>query len=101
MSKPSGTIKIKMFGSVSIRFFLGLTLGLLVGWVPVGAQSESGFLVLEGANLIDGTGGNLRLDQVVVIEDDRIRQVGARGSFVYPKGAKVRVFKQDFGGSCR
>ena len=89
MSKPGGPIKIKMFGAASIRFFLGLTLCLLLGWVPVWAQSESDYLVLEGANLIDGTGGGLRLDQVVVIEDDRIRQVGARGSLVYPKGAKI------------
>jgi len=46
-------------------------------------------LVLEGARLIDGTGGAPRENSAIVIQGDRIAAVGTAGQLTYPKGARV------------
>lgn len=45
--------------------------------------------VLEGAMLIDGTGGEPMQNSVVVIEGDKILRVGHKGDFRYPSNAQV------------
>ncbi|MEE2822917.1 MAG: amidohydrolase family protein [Acidobacteriota bacterium] len=56
-------------------------------WI-VASQSSS-LIVIEGATLIDGTGGAPIVDSVVVIEKDRILKVFRRGEQDYPVGARV------------
>ncbi len=69
--------------SWNIAFFLFLVLA----WNPLWGQD--GTLVIEGGTLIDGTGENPVRDAVVVIEGNRIEQVGTMGSISYPAGARV------------
>jgi len=45
--------------------------------------------VLEGGQLIDGTGGEPIADGVVVIENDTITAVGAAGDVAIPEGAEI------------
>lgn len=56
-------------------------------WVS-GQQSRS-VLVIEGATLIDGTGGEPIRNAVVVIEKERIQGVFRHGEQVFPRGARV------------
>jgi len=46
-------------------------------------------LVLKGAQLIDGTGGNPIKDAAIVIDGKRIKQVGVAGQVDYPADAQV------------
>jgi imidazolonepropionase-like amidohydrolase len=46
-------------------------------------------VVLEGARLIDGTGGAPRENSAIVVQGDRIAAVGTAGKLKYPKGARV------------
>ncbi len=69
--------------SWNIAFFLFLVLA----WNPLWGQD--GTLVIEGGTLIDGTGENPVRDAVVVIEGNRIKEVGTMGSISYPAGARV------------
>jgi imidazolonepropionase-like amidohydrolase len=46
-------------------------------------------LVIEGGTLIDGTGRDPVRDAVIVIEGNRIKAAGARGSVTVPPGATV------------
>jgi hypothetical protein len=53
--------------------------------VPLGAASP---IALEGATLIDGMGGPLLADAVVVIRGNRIEAVGKRGAVPIPADAR-------------
>ncbi|MBI4483374.1 MAG: hypothetical protein HY652_10845, partial [Acidobacteria bacterium] len=68
------------------RKLLSTLIGLLLAFSPpgFGQRPQSAPLVLEGGNLIDGTGAGVKPDPVIVIEGDRIRQVGPRGTLQYP-----------------
>src|SRR5215204_6376417 len=46
-------------------------------------------IAIVGANLIDGRGGPVVADSVVVLRGDRIVAVGKRGSVKIPDGAEV------------
>src|SRR5262249_49569848 len=46
-------------------------------------------VVLEGARLIDGTGGPPRDNAALVVEGDKITAVGVAGKLARPKGARV------------
>jgi imidazolonepropionase-like amidohydrolase len=59
------------------------TLPLCAGQVPSGAT------VLEGAQLIDGSGRPPLASSVVIIEEGKIRAVGKLGAMRYPEGAEV------------
>ena len=54
---------------------------------PLWGQDDT--LVIEGGTLIDGTGENPLRNAVVVIEGNRIKEVGTRESVSYPTGARV------------
>ncbi len=62
---------------------------LSAGLFWVSAQQSRSLLVIEGATLIDGTGGEPIPNAVVVIENDRIQGVFRYGEQVYPRGARV------------
>lgn len=53
------------------------------------SPEQKGALVISGATLIDGNGGNPIPDSVVVIEGDKIISAGPRDHVVVPKRAKV------------
>jgi imidazolonepropionase-like amidohydrolase len=57
------------------------------GEVDIGAP-ESEPLVIDGADLWDGTGSPIRVDTVMVIENDRIRAVGPRADVSVPENAR-------------
>ena len=78
-------MKRRPFHFSVIGAFILLSAGLF--WV--GAQQNRSLLVIEGATLIDGTGGEPISNAVVVIENDRIQAVFRHGEQVYPRGARV------------
>jgi imidazolonepropionase-like amidohydrolase len=60
---------------------------LLAGCAPSG----EGVLVLEGATLLDGSGGRPLEDAVIVVRDGRIEAVARVGEIRAPKGARVEL----------
>ena len=68
---------------------IAIVLVILSGWF-ISVQSKTGsVVVLEGARLIDGTGGPARENAALVIEGDHIKAIGTAGKMHYPKGARV------------
>src|SRR4051794_13932911 len=63
------------------------TLFALVASAPVGAQGQQQTLVIQGGTLIDGNGGAPVANATVIIQGNRITQVG-RGLRA-PAGAQV------------
>ncbi|HEU4931962.1 MAG TPA: hypothetical protein VFT48_07765, partial [Pyrinomonadaceae bacterium] len=55
----------------------------------VAQPQAASVIAIVGANLIDGRGGPVVSDSVVVIRGDRILAVGNRGSVKIPEGADV------------
>ncbi|HEV8189096.1 MAG TPA: hypothetical protein VGP83_15190, partial [Pyrinomonadaceae bacterium] len=55
----------------------------------VAAPSQKAVIVIVGANLIDGRGGPVVADSLVVIEGDRIAAVGERRWMRVPAGAEI------------
>src|SRR6516165_12684133 len=72
--------------SPSLRSLASIAFLLLIASGPA-AQPRT--LVLEGGTLIDGTGRRPVADAVIVIEGERIKTVGTKGSVSYPPGATV------------
>ena len=58
---------------------IGLVIVLSASLFWTRAQQSSSLVVIEGATLIDGTGGAPIANSVVVIEKDRILQVFRQG----------------------
>ena len=80
----------KALGDAVMRMRL-LGLAILVA-APLAAQIPApakGTVVLRAARLIDGNGGAVVQNGVVVVTDDRIVAVGAQGSVVIPTAARV------------
>ena len=76
----------------SVRALFALLLSVLP--LPLGAwqakaPAHASAVVLEGARLIDGTGGPPLENAVVIIEQGVIRAIGTPGSVQIPEGAKV------------
>ena len=56
-------------------------------FIAVHGQTGS-VVVLQGARLIDGSGGPPRENSALVIEGDHIKAIGTVGKMHYPKGAR-------------
>jgi imidazolonepropionase-like amidohydrolase len=56
---------------------------------PLGAQGGGRIKALVGGTLIDGTGGPLIRNSVIIVEGERIRAVGQVGRTAVPDGAEV------------
>src|SRR5579862_2866132 len=71
------------------RSFIGwfVTIAMLLGPLRVAAQTPT--LVLEGGTVIDGTGKEPITNAVVVVEGNRIKSVGTKGSVSYPPTARI------------
>ena len=76
---------------------LSLWLVAFIAWQPGWSQQNpsSKALVLKGATLIDGTGRPPIPDAVVVIEGDKIKAAGGKGT-AYPPDAEVLDFTGKF-----
>src|ERR1044071_2845421 len=55
----------------------------------VAAPNQSSVIAIVGANLIDGRGGPVVTDSIVVIHGDRIVAVGERRAVTVPAGAEI------------
>lgn len=51
-------------------------------------RGKKKIIVIEGGNLIDGTGAKPKKNSVVVVEGTRIKAVGKEGEVKIPKKAK-------------
>ncbi len=71
------------------QFLSGLWIWLLIGARPVAAQhwSKEDTLVITDVNVVDVRTGEIRSDQIVVIEKDKITAVGARKDTRYARNA--------------
>ena len=68
---------------------LGLGTLILAKLVPLVAQAQPpAALVIEGGTLFDGNGGTPVANSVIIVEGDKIAQVGKKG-IAYPPNAKV------------
>lgn len=53
------------------------------------AKGAKNVKVIKGGRLIDGNGGDVINNPVIVIKDDRIKEVGVKGKVKIPAGAEV------------
>ena len=53
------------------------------------AAQRNGLLVIQGGTLIDATGRPPLEDALIVVEGERIKEVGKRGAIKVPRGARV------------
>ncbi|MCZ6484950.1 MAG: hypothetical protein O6826_04565, partial [Acidobacteria bacterium] len=75
----------------------GIPRWILIGLLPVYLVLLAGSLqgqrtvplVIEGGTLIDGSGGEPVENALIVIEGNRIRAVGKKGSLSYPSDSQV------------
>ena len=61
----------------------------LVPQVTTGQSSQKETLLIKAGKLIDVRAGRVLTDQAILIEGDRIKQVGAYGSVQAPSGARM------------
>src|SRR5262245_48597301 len=71
--------------AVSVILLLIITLNICL---IVNAQAQN-IVVISGATVISGTGHSPIKNAVIVIEGNRIKQVGAKNKIKIPKGARV------------
>jgi len=76
-------------GGTAIACAMAMLLVGACGGAPGPAEGEGGSsaIVIEGARLIDGTGGPVVEDAVLVIEGDHLGVVGPRAAVTVPAGA--------------
>ena len=71
-------------------FALSVTLLASSALIPPAAEGQpQTAIVIEGATLIDGNGGTPLADSAVVIQGNRITEVGRRGQVQRPAGAQI------------
>ena len=66
----------------------GLWLALFFAF-PLWGQSADNLIVIEGGTLIDGTGSAPRVGVTILIEGNRIREIGRQGEMTLPSGVRV------------
>src|SRR5260221_455653 len=58
--------------------------------IPVGAQGQQqGAILIEGGTLIDGNGGAPVQNAAVLVQGNRITQIGSKGQLQRPAGAQI------------
>ena len=72
----------------SIIFSLALLVWLMPGSLAAQAQ-QAGTVVINGGTLIDGNGGTPVPDSVIIIQGNRITNVGRKGQTTIPPNAQV------------
>jgi hypothetical protein len=72
--------------AVMLGFFLVLFAGFRS---RAQSQNQGQILVVQGGTLIDGTGRTPVKDAVIVIEGNRIKEVGAKGKVTIPPNARI------------
>ena len=84
------TVKKLRARATDPRLFLLLAGLLFITAVPVGAvQAPEGATAIVGATVIDGNGGPPLPDATIVIQGERITEIGPRASVAVPAGARV------------
>ena len=68
-------------------FLIGLSLALFPG--VAAQQPQSDLLVIDRVTIFDGNGGPVLKNGVIVVEGDRIRDIGARGTIKGGKGVTI------------
>ena len=69
--------------------FSSLVLAVVLSLSCTSAEPHDELRVITEVTLIDGTGGAARPGMTVVIDRDRIREIGATASLSYPRSARV------------
>jgi imidazolonepropionase-like amidohydrolase len=72
--------------SKNIRYFLLSIVFLSIQFTPIHAQNIK---ALVGGTMIDGFGGPPLRNSVIIIENDRIKEIGQVGTLAVPAGAEV------------
>lgn len=68
----------------------GILFALVAACAPEAQEPPaSDAIVIDGAQLWDGTGAPVVADSVMIVEGDRIQSVGPRGEITIPEGARV------------
>ena len=71
------------------RHFLCCLLAVLIAAVQLGAQSPAHLTLVKAARLLDPRTGNVLAPAAVLIEGDKIKQVGSLSQISAPSGAKI------------
>jgi imidazolonepropionase-like amidohydrolase len=69
--------------------FLPILLLRASAQTPIIATASSNLLVIDHVNIFDGTGGVVLRNGVIVVEGERIRDIGRRGSIKGGKGVTI------------
>jgi imidazolonepropionase-like amidohydrolase len=69
--------------------FAAIGIGLLTSLLGEAQTGTPAAVVIKAARLLDGSEGPVRRDVAVVVEGERIRDVGPEGSIAAPAGAEV------------
>ncbi len=73
----------------SIRYWLGFAGLFSINGGGSEQAHQPAALVIEGGTLIDGTGGAPVRDSVIIIQGNKIANVGRKGQATYPPNAQV------------
>jgi imidazolonepropionase-like amidohydrolase len=71
------------------RHFLCYLLAVLISAVQLGAQSAAHLTLIKAARLLDPRTGNVLAPAAVLIEGDKIKQVGSPSQISAPNGATI------------
>ena len=71
------------------RHFPRYLLAVLISAVQLGAQSAAHLTLVKAARLLDPRTGNVLAPAAVLIEGDKIKQVGSLSQVSAPNGAKI------------
>lgn len=73
-----------------MRIIKLIPMALVVIWSCSGPEStDSSYIVFSGATLIDGTGEEPILDGILIIKDEQVDGIGAKGEVEIPEGAVI------------
>jgi len=77
------------------RHFPRYLLAVLISAVQLGAQSAAHLTLVKAARLLDPRTGNVLAPAAVLIEGDKIKQVGSLSQVSAPNGGKIIDLQRD------